>query len=110
MPKLYSSKTCLKMDGGGDASPLPLDPFLPAPITMYLTTTSTSRFGFNIMWGKFCHSCFEITACTALAQFRHFTLKTRIRFQKGNFNPLPPLGAPLTVFSFVEMLKLAIAL
>ena len=36
-----------------------------------------------MMQGKFCHSCFEITARTALAQFGHFTLKTRVWFQKG---------------------------
>ena len=49
-----------------------------------------------MMWGKFCHSCFEITGRTALAQFGHFTLKTRVRFQKGGFrSPKPPLGAPL---------------
>ena len=36
----------------------------PAPITMSLTTTPTSRFGFSRMWGKFCHSCFEITGRT----------------------------------------------
>ena len=84
MEKLYSSKTRLKLAGGGDASPtFPLDPPLLALITMSLTTTPTSRFGFNMMWGKFCRSCFEITAYIALAQFGHFTLKTRVRFKKG---------------------------
>ena len=77
----------------------PLDPPLPALITMTVTTTPTSRFGFSMMGGKFCHSYFEITARTALAQFGHFTLKTRIRFQKRQgFDPLispHPLGAPL---------------
>ena len=34
------------------------------------------------------HSCFEISARTALAQFGHFTLKTRVRFQRGGgFDP-----------------------
>ena len=91
MEKLYSSKTCLKMAGGGRGASLtsPLDPPLPALITMSLTTTPTSRFGFRMMRGKFCHSCFKITARTALARFRHFTLKTRVRFRP------PPLGAPL---------------
>ena len=60
-----------------------LDAPLPAPITMSLITMATNRFGFSMMWGKFCHSCFETTARTALAQFGHLTLKTRVRFQKG---------------------------
>ena len=94
MEKLYSSKTCLKMAGGGmhPLHPL-LDPPLPALVTMSLTgtTTATSRFGFSIMWGKFCHSCVEITARTAHAQFGHFTLKTRVRFQKGVLTPNRPL-------------------
>ena len=49
------------------------------------------------MWGKFCQSSFEITARTVLAQFGHFTLQTRVRFQKGGGGrpPTPPLGAPL---------------
>ena len=67
----------------------PMDPPLPAPITMSLTTTPTSRFGFSMVRGKFCHSCFEITARTALAQFGHSTLKTRVRFKKGG---RPPRG------------------
>ena len=63
----------------------------PAVKTMSLTTMPTSRFGFSIMWGKFCHSCYEVTARTALAQFGHFTLKTRIWFQKlGALTPQPP--------------------
>ena len=42
-----------------------------------------------MMRGKVCHSRFEITARTALAaQFGHFHLKTRIRFQKRGFDPL----------------------
>ena len=53
---------------------------LPALITMPLTTTPTSRFRFSMIRGKW---CFEITARSAFAQFGHFTLKTRIRFQKG---------------------------
>ena len=67
----------------GDASPTsPLDPPLPAPITMSLTTTPTSQFGFSMMWGKFCHSCFETTARTALAvwtlHFKHKVSTTQI--------------------------------
>ena len=99
MEKLYSSKTCLKTAGGEMHSPhpLPLNPPLPAPKAMSITTTPTSRFGISMMWGKFCHSCFEITARTALAQFGHFTLKTRVRFQKGGGgdppNPLPGWAA-----------------
>ena len=93
--KLYSSKTCLKMAGVGDA--FPLDPPMLALITMSLSTTPTSRFGFSMLRGKFCQSCFQVTARTALAQFGHFTLKTRVQFQKGGFRlpKPPPLGAPL---------------
>ena len=70
-----------------------LDRPLPAQITISLTTTPTSRFGFSMMCGKFCHSCFEITARTALSQFGHFTLKTRVRFEKGGGStPLTPPG------------------
>ena len=67
-----------------------LDPPMPALITMPLTTTPTSRFGFSMMRGKFCQSCFEVTVRTTLAQFGHFTLKTRIRFQRGGFDPPNP--------------------
>ena len=43
MEKLYLLKTCLKMAGGEDASPTsPLDPPLPARITMSLIATPTS--------------------------------------------------------------------
>ena len=95
MEKLYLSKTCLKMAGWGDASPL--DPPMPALITMSLTTAPTSRFGFSMMRGKFCQSCVEVTAWTALAQFGHFTLKSRVQFQKGGLTPqILPLGAPLS--------------
>ena len=91
MEKLYSSKTYLKIAGGKDASPtFPLDPPLPARITMSLTTTPTSRFRFSMICGKFCHSCVEITARTALAQFGHFTLKTKVRLEKGGFRPPNP--------------------
>ena len=89
------------MAGGEDASPTSLlDLPLPTRITMSLTTTPTSRFGSGMMRDKFCHSCFEITAHTVLAQFGHFTLKTNVRFQKGGrgvqrSNPPSP-GAPLT--------------
>ena len=81
-----------------DASPShPLDPPLPSLITMFLTTTPTSRFGFSMMWGKFCQSFFEIRARTALAQFAHFTLKARVRFQMREGRPPkpPPVDAPL---------------
>ena len=74
---------------------IPLDSSLLVLITMSLTTMPTSRFFFSMMWGKFCHSCFEITARTALAQFVHFTLKTMVRFQRWGFDPPPPLSAPL---------------
>ena len=40
-----------------------------------------------------CHSCFEITTRTTLAQFVNYTLKTR--FQKGGYDPQLPLRAPL---------------
>ena len=48
MEILYLSKSCLQMAGGGMHLPhAPLDPSLPALITMSLTTTTpTSRFGF----------------------------------------------------------------
>ena len=65
MEKLYSSKTCLKEAGGGMHPSL--DPPLPALITMTFTTAPTNRFGFSMMWGKFCLICFEIVAGTALA-------------------------------------------
>ena len=90
MEKLHSSKTYLKTAGGEDASPTSLlDPPLPAR-TMFLTTTPTSRFGFSMMCGKFCQSCVKITARSALAQFGHFTLKTKVRFEKGGFRPPKP--------------------
>ena len=78
----------------GDASPTsPLDAPLPALIAMSLAIALTSRFGFIMMRGKFCHSCFEITACTVLAQLGHFTLKTRVWFQKRRAStPSPPSG------------------
>ena len=91
------------MAGEEDASPTSLlDPPLPAWITMSLTTTPTSRFGFSMTWGKFCHNCFEITARTALAQFGHFTLKTKVWFEKGRVStPQPPrLGAPMICLAF----------
>ena len=85
MEKLYSSKTCLKMAGGEDASLL--DPPLPTRIIMSLSTTSTSRFGFSMICGKFCHSCVEITARTAFAQCGHFTSKQKVGSTKGGFRP-----------------------
>ena len=45
---------------------------------------------------QICHSCFEITARTVLAQFGHFALRTRIRFQKGGRPPNSP-GCALRV-------------
>ena len=108
MEKLYSSKTCLKTAGGEDASPtFLLDPPLPTWTTMSLTTTPTSRFGFSMMCGQFCHSCFEITARTALAQSEHLTLKTKVRFEKGRSTPQTPLGASLVnlLFYFGYLIK-----
>ena len=70
---------------------------LPALITTSFTTALTSQSGFCIMRGKFCHSYFEITPRTGLAQFGHFTLRTlQIRFQmEGASTPqTPSLGAP----------------
>ena len=79
------------MAGGGmDPPQPPLDLLLRALITLSLTTTPTSQFGFSMMRDKFGHSCFEIAARTALAQFGHFTLNTRVRFQKGGGRPLNP--------------------
>ena len=50
--KIVFIETCLKMAGEWDASPtFPLDPPLPAMITMFLTTTPTSQFGFSMMQG-----------------------------------------------------------
>ena len=81
MEKLYSSKTCSKMAGGEDASLLVL--LLPAWIIMSLTTIPTSRFGFSMICGKFCHSCVRITARAALAQLEHFTLKQKFGLKRG---------------------------
>ena len=76
------------MDGGGDTSPASSPARTGNNVSHY---TPASRFGFSMMWNKFCHSCFEITLRTALAQFEHFTLKARVRFQKGGRPPkLPP--------------------
>ena len=48
--KLHLSKTCLKMAGGGiHPSHPPLDSPPPTLITMSLTITPTSRFGFSMM-------------------------------------------------------------
>ena len=102
--KIVFIKSMFENGWWGDASPHPfLDPPLPVPITMSFTTTPTKRFGFSMMWGKFCQSCFEITARTTLAHFGHFTLKTRVWFQKGGFDqPNPLLGASLKcIFAFV---------
>ena len=88
MEKLYSSKTCLKIVGGRNANRL--DPPMLTLISMSLTSTPTSRFCFSMMQGKFCQSCFEVTAGTTLVQFGHFTLKTRVRFQRRGFDPQTP--------------------
>ena len=72
------------MVGSGRCIPLHLSLF--ALITMFLTPTS--QFGFRMMRAKFCQSCFKITASTAIAQFGHFTLKTKDQFQKeGGVDP-----------------------
>ena len=98
MEKLYqySSKSCLKMAGVGWMHP-PHPPV--ALITMSLTTTPNSRFGFSMMRGKFCHSCFERTAgiyCTCTVWTLHFKNKGLVS-KRGVFNSLnsTPLGAPL---------------
>ena len=80
--------------GGGRVSDL----LLPALITVCLTTTPT---GFSMM-GQFCHSCFEITERTALAQFGHFTLKTRVWFQIGGCRPPNPPHGCATVLRRIE--------
>ena len=82
----------VRMVGGGGGMHPHVTPgsALLALTTMSLTTTPTSRFGFSMMRGKFCHRCFETTAPTALARFGHFTLKTRVRFQKGGSDPQTP--------------------
>ena len=98
MKKLYSSKACLKMAGGGDALPTPPGSAPACTDNNVSYHYPTSRFGFSMIWGKFCQSCFEITARTTLAQFGHFTLKSRVWFQKGGLTPKPqPLGAPLSL-------------
>ena len=77
--KLYSSKTCLQMAGGGIYSAHPtLSPPLTAPITMSLTTAPTRRFGFSMMWGKFCHSCHNSTYCTCTVWTLHFKNKSSV--------------------------------
>ena len=65
MEKLYSSKNMFENGWLGGASPLDLP--MSALITMSLTSKPKSRIGFSMMRGKFCHSCFEMTARTALA-------------------------------------------
>ena len=94
MEKLYSSKTCLKMAGGAMHPPHPpLGPPLPAVITMSLATTPASRFGFNMMQGKFCRSCFKITARTASTVWTlHFKNKNSV--SKGREFRLPQLPPP----------------
>ena len=88
--KIVFIKNMFENDWWGDASPhFSLDPPLLAQITMTFTTTPTTRFGFSVRWGKFCQNCFEITARTALAQFGHFTVKTRVWFQKGGGSSTP---------------------
>ena len=78
----------LKNGWWGDASPL--DPLMLALITMSLTTiihqpadlvSVRCRANWQILSTG--QSCFEVSAHTALSQFGHFTLKTRVWFQKG---------------------------
>ena len=72
---------------------IPLDPPLSVLISMYLTTTPTSRFGFSMMCDKFCHTCFEITARSRLhlhsldssLQKQGFGFK-----REGGFDSQPP--------------------
>ena len=87
--KIVFIKNMFENDWWGMHPPHPPDAPLPALIfiTMSLTSTPTSRFGFSMMRGEFYHSCFEIITRTALAQFGHFTLKTRVWFQKGEVRP-----------------------
>ena len=84
------------MAGGGMHPPHP--PGLAPARTDNNVFYHYSKSNQPMMRGKFCHSYFEITARTALAQFGHFrpTLKTRVRFRKGEFRPpKPSLGVPL---------------
>ena len=87
-------KTCLKMAGGR------MHPPIPPGTAPARTDNNVSYHYYNqpMMWGKFRHSYFERTECTAVAQFGHFrpTIKTRVRFQKGGFRPpKPSLGVLL---------------
>ena len=67
MEKLYSSKTCMKMAG---CIPHISPGSVPARTDNNVSHhTPISRFCFDMMQGKFCPSCFETTARTALAQF-----------------------------------------
>ena len=52
------------------------------------------RYTNQLIW--FYHDMRQILSRTALAQFGHFTLKTKARFEKGGGGRIdPPLGAPL---------------
>ena len=86
------------MADGGGCIPLP-PPLRSSPARTNNNVSchyANQPIWFSMMWGEFCQSCFEITASTALAHFEHFTLKTRIRFQKGGSTPqIPSLGASL---------------
>ena len=90
MEKFVFMESILKMAGGVCTPTSSLDPSLPAPITTSLTATPNSWFGFSMMWSKFCHRCFEITAHTALAQFGHFTSKQGFGLKKKRGDPPPP--------------------
>ena len=77
---------------GADASPLP------ALITMALTTSPTSRFGFSMIRGKFCHRCFERTAgiyCFCTVWTFYFKNKGLV-FKGVGFDPLTPPPACAT--------------
>ena len=88
-----------------------LDPPLPARISMSPTTTLTNRFGFSMICGKFCHSCVEITARTAIAQFGHSILKTKVRFEKGGGfdppNPSPGCATDVTIQTILHATSLS---
>ena len=94
MEKLYSSKNMFENGWCVGVHPPWIRPCPHALITMSLTTTLTNRFGFRMMPGKFCQSCFEIAVRTALAEFGHFTLQFKIKglVSKGGGRPPNPPG------------------
>ena len=92
MEKLYSSKTCLKW----------LEGVTPPPVSASARADNNVSYHYcnQPIWLPYdagqilsqAHNCFEITPRTALALFEHFTLKTRVRFQKAGVRPPPPPG------------------